>query len=411
MNLKKSFKLAFNLLVHSKLRSWLTIIGIIIGIAAIVSIVSISQGAEQQLEERLGSLGADIITISPGVSRARGPPGFGGGGGVSAANGKNLTDKDIMALKLIPNVGYVMGYVSDNGDMAYSSKTASLSIRGVDPAVWEEITEEELEEGRFLIESDAFSVVLGSNIVDTVFDKEIPLNSKVTIEGKTFNVVGILDGGSTAYMPADIARSILDDVGDEEYSSIAVKIQDIELAEETVDAITDKLMLSRGILTEKDKDFSVSSPTTMQETMQETMQVMGLFLGAIAAISLLVGAIGITNTMFTSVLEKTKEIGIMKAIGAKRRDIMLIFILNSGMIGFVGGLGGIILGVIGSGFIGYLSNEVGGGGMQMMFGSTAVTPELLIFALVFSVILGILAGVIPAYRASKLDPVDALRYE
>jgi len=145
--------------------------------------------------------------------------------------------------------------------------------------------------------------------------------------------------------------------------------------------------------------------------MQETMNTMSIFLAAIAAISLLVGAIGIANTMFTSVLEKTKEIGIMKAIGAKNKDILKIFLINSGLIGFVGGIGGIILGVIGSGLIGSLVSSGNPGGMTSMFGSTAITPWLLILSLLFSIIIGMVAGVIPAYNASKMKPVDALRYE
>jgi putative ABC transport system permease protein len=135
---------------------------------------------------------------------------------------------------------------------------------------------------------------------------------------------------------------------------------------------------------------------------------MAIFLGSIAAISLLVGAIGIANTMFTSVLEKTKEIGIMKAIGAKNKDILMIFLLNSGLIGLVGGIGGIVLGIFGSGLISSMTSTESG---MNMFSNTAITPQLLIFALFFSVIIGMISGIIPAYRASKLNPVDALRNE
>jgi putative ABC transport system permease protein len=137
---------------------------------------------------------------------------------------------------------------------------------------------------------------------------------------------------------------------------------------------------------------------------------MTLFLTAIAAISLLVGAVGIANTMFTSVLEKTKEIGIMKAIGARNKDILLIFLFNAGLIGFVGGLGGIILGYFGSGLVSSMGSS-GGGMTSRMFGATSVTPELLIGALLFSVIIGMIAGAIPAWNASRMKPVDALRYE
>lgn len=418
MKLKKSFQLALNILLHSKLRSWLTIIGIIIGIAAVVSIISISQGAQQQLEERLGDLGADVLTISPGFSRAQG---FGGGfregpGGFSTEGSsniqqENLTSKDTLVLKNLENIQYVMGEVSGRGDLEYSSKTASLTIKGVEPLTWERITTEEIESGRLLNSGDTYSVVLGGDIVESTFEEGIPLNSKVIIEGKSFKVVGITTEGRSVYIPIEIARTILEDVGEKEFDSIYVKMTDVNLADETVSLIEKKLMASRGILKEEDKDFTVSNPAEMQETIQETMQTMSLFLGAIAAISLLVGAIGIANTMFTSVLEKTKEIGIMKAIGAKNKDILLIFLLNSGLIGFVGGLGGVILGVFGSGLIGAWGSSTSGGGITRMLGSTAITPGLLIFALLFSIIIGMVAGAIPAYRASKLNPVDALRYE
>lgn len=416
MRLKKSFQLAMNILIHSRLRSWLTIIGIVIGIAAVVSIVSISVGAKQQLESNLGNLGADILTISPGFSRASGNFGFRGGGGPpgdfgqdsSDSDAKNLTSKDILVIKNIDNVDVVMGTVSSKGDLTYLSKTASASVTGVDEKIWTEITTEEIGSGRMLNSGDTYSIVIGGNLASGTFD-DIPLNSKVTIEGKTFKVVGILESGNGVYMPIEIARNVFDDVGEKEFDSILVKIEDVEIADETVELIEDKLMMARGILKESEKDFTITNPSAMQETMQETMNTMSLFLGAIAAISLLVGAIGIANTMFTSVLEKTKEIGIMKSIGAKNKDILRIFLINSGLIGLVGGLGGIILGVFGSGLIGSMVSSSDGG--MRMFGNTAITPGLLIGALMFSVIIGMIAGVVPAYRASKLKPVDALRYE
>jgi len=425
MRLKKSLQLALNIFVHSKLRSWLTIIGIIVGIAAVVAIISISLGAQQQLEERLGSLGADILTISPGMQRATGF-GFGGeGGGPSggssstSSEAKNLTNKDITVLKSIPNVKYVMGQVSGQGDVVYSSKTAkNVRINGVEISTWKDITTEKLISGRVLTNGDMYSVVIGNRIATTMFEKEIPINSKITIEGKSFNVVGILEEGSTIYMPLDIARTILEDVGEDEFNSISVKIEDVSISNQTVTDITKKLMLSRGILSEKKKDFSVSNPAAMQQTIQQTLSTMTLFLGAIAAISLIVGAIGIANTMFTSVLEKTRDIGIMKSIGAKNLDILLIFLLNSGLIGLVGGIGGVILGTISStainAFAGVSTSTTtrGAGGTFGFLGSSSVVSiQLIAGALLFSVLIGMIAGAIPAYRASRLNPVDALRYE
>ena len=420
MKLKKSFHLAMNILVHSKLRSWLTIIGIIIGIGSVVAILSISNNAQSSLEDQLGSLGADILTVTPGASRAMGSFGFQGGGGMPGMGGdlssssssddsKNLTSKDVIVIKSIDNVETVMGTVSSSGDLTYLSKTASVSVTGVDEKVWSEITTEELSSGRFLTSGDTYSIVIGDKIATQSFD-DIPLNSKVTIEGKTFKIVGILEDSNTVYMPIETARDVFDDVGESEFDSISVQIDDVDLANQTVEDITDALMKSRAILDENEIDFSVTNPTSMQATVEDTMSTISLFLGAIAAISLLVGAIGIANTMFTSVLEKTREIGIMKAIGAKNKDILAIFLLNSGLIGLVGGLGGIALGVFGSSLISSMASS-SGEGMTRMFSNTAITGSLLIGALLFSIIIGMIAGLIPAYRASKLKPVDALRYE
>jgi ABC-type antimicrobial peptide transport system permease subunit len=179
------------------------------------------------------------------------------------------------------------------------------------------------------------------------------------------------------------------------------------------------VMLSRGILFEEDKDFSVSNLLSMQETISSTLNTLSIFLGAIAAISLLVGGIGIANTMFTSVLEKTKEIGIMKAIGVKNLDVLMIYLLNAGLIGLVGGIGGILVGGISSVAISSIAGITtssttsgrGGGMMSNMFSSSYLSWELILGALLFSILIGMIAGVIPAYRASRLKPVDALRYE
>jgi putative ABC transport system permease protein len=172
---------------------------------------------------------------------------------------------------------------------------------------------------------------------------------------------------------------------------------------DTVDkAIVNKLLISRHDNTVGDQDFTVFTTASIASTVTSTIASMSLFLGAIAAVSLIVGAVGIANTMFTSVLEKTKEIGTMKAIGAKNKDILMIFLFNSAMVGLVGGILGVILGI-------FVSS-----GLQAMMGMTSVggvSPYLIVEGLFLAIIIGIISGVIPAYRASKLKPVDALRYE
>jgi putative ABC transport system permease protein len=421
MRLSKSTKLALNILLHSKLRSWLTIVGIVIGVAAVVAIMSMGEGMQQSIESNLGGLGADIITISPGASRAMG--GFiVGGRGMPAAdstartsNAKNLTAKDVQVIKSVDNVEFVMGTVSGRGEVYYLAEKATVSIQGVDPLVWGKITTSELESGRFLATSDYSSVVVASRIANDMFKQPLVVNRIITIEETGFKIVGILKesggmgGGDdrAIIIPIEAARNILDSVGNDEFDSITVKVTDVELVEETIKDIDAKLMLLRHV-TDKTKDYSVSSSVSMQETISSTMESVTLFLAAIAAVSLLVGAVGIANTMFTTVLEKTKDIGIMKAIGAKNRDIMMIFLMNSGLVGLVGGVIGVIAGSLASGLV---VMPMMGGGRMMGGGGNIVTPQLLIFGLSIAVGIGMLAGAIPAYRASKLKPVDALRYE
>lgn len=418
MKTKNKIKLAGNILIHSKLRSWLTIIGIIIGIASVITILSISNGAQKELESRLSGLGADLVTITPGFNTRA--TSFGMGGRIhpdeslttSQNEPNNLTKKDVLVIKSLKNIELVMGTISAKGDMKYNAKTASVSITGINEEVWKDITTETISSGRFLNIGDKNSIIIGDSIATNTFEG-IEINRQVDIEGKSFKVVGILENSRSVYIPIDQARLILEDVGRDEFNSIIIKLENAEdddLFNETLNIIESKLMLSRGIFKIKDKDFTISSSKTMQATMSETMNSMALFLGAIAAISLLVGAIGIANTMFTSVLEKTREIGIMKAIGAKNKDILSIFLINSGMIGFVGGIGGVLLGMILSSFVSNLISGTGGG-MTRMLGTTNISLDLILAMFAFSILIGMIAGAIPAYKASKMKPVDALRYE
>jgi putative ABC transport system permease protein len=426
MKASKSFRLALNILFHSKLRSWLTIIGIVIGVAAVVAIISMSEGMQLEMESRLSGLGADLITVSLGASRASGFLGMGGGGppgemsvqsSSSSDEVKNLTIKDITAIRSVGNVALVTGSVSGRGDASYLGESGTVTVQGVEPLGWNDITTAELETGRFLTSSDYSSVVIGSRIANDMYKEQLAINRMITIEGKSFKIVGILQesgssmGGSgtdsAVIMPIEAARDILDDVGDEEFDSITVKMDDESLVDDTTAAIDERLMLTRHV-TERTKDYTVTSLKATQETISSTMESVTLFLTAIAMVSLLVGAIGIANTMFTTVLEKTRDIGIMKAIGARNSDIMSIFLMNSALVGVVGGSIGIVVGSIASGFMNFGSSTAG---MRMMGGGAAVTPQILAYGLTIAIAVSIGAGVIPAYRASRLRPVDALRYE
>lgn len=416
MRFAKRFELAWNTLVHSKLRSWLTIIGIVIGIAAVVAIVSISNGAQESLTADLNSFGADQIMVTPGFNKAS-------TGGLSRKNlvsttsvasegdDPELTDRDIISIRSVANVKLVAPKVSSTEEVVYSSKRTDLTINAINYDDWDTMVNSDIEEGRVLISSDVYSVVIGGNVAENTFDG-MQINRQITINDKTFRIVGILDSESKSiFIPLDSAVGVLEDKENGIYDSLTVVATDPNFIENTTIDINRKLMISRGILKDSEKDFTVSNMLSMQKTITSTLETLSLFLGAIAAISLLVGGIGIANTMFTSVLEKTKEIGIIKAIGATNGDIMAIFLLNSALIGLVGGLGGILLGSSAGLFIGEGSGDESSKLIGAMFSSTVITWELLVFALLFSVVIGMIAGAIPAYRASRLKPVDALRYE
>ena len=265
----------------------------------------------------------------------------------------------------------------------------------------------ETESGRLLEPSDKYVAVIGSGVATETYDEEIGINQIITINGKSVRVVGILteegQGDRSLYMPIDAAVNLIDDAEEDVYDTITVKAKSEDLVDGLMEDIEDKLMISRHIVQEDDQDFTVSASKSMAESVTEMTSSMTLFLGAIAAVSLLVGAVGIANTMFTSVLEKTKEIGTMKAIGAKNRDILMIFLFNSAMVGLVGGILGVTLGA-------FVSS-----GLQAMMGQmtsgSGVSLHLMIEGLVLAIVIGVISGVVPAHRASKLKPVDALRYE
>jgi len=408
----KCLKHAFGMVLHSKVRSWLTILGIVIGVASVVAIMSIGGSMQDTMTEQLGGLGGDILTLTAGFSRGMSMFGMGGGGG-SEGGGSTATDEepvlgrtDVQALRAIPDIEAFDTQISGSVEVSYLGKSGSVRLTGVDQKVWSRVTTSEIREGRMLDSADQNVIVISGKLAESYFDKPIGLNQMVTIEENVFRVVGILDDTSTnIYMPIQMAYQMLDDKENGIYDSIVIKVKDEEKLNETIAKIETKLMITRHV-TEKTKDFSISSSKQMQETRSEMMSSMNSFLIAIAAVSLIVGVVGVANSMFTSVLEKTKEIGIMKSIGARNKDIMSIFLFNAALIGLVGGFLGVIFGTILSAVLPALMGET-----SMLRGGTFVSVNLIIIALSVSVIIGIIAGFIPAYQASKLKPVDALRYE
>ena len=400
-------KMGLNMLVHSKLRSWLTIIGIVIGVGSVIGIVSLGDAMQANINSKLSEMDLTKITITPGYTKATsnmpGPPGMGG-----ASTDAELTDDDLRALQGMESIQYKEGEISGSEVVKYAGETATLSITGVDPQVWKYMTTLKTSSGRLLEPADKYVAVIGSDIATEIYDHDIGVNQVITINNKSVRVVGILEekgmgDDSKIYMPIDGAVNLIDDAEKDVYDTISVKAKSEDLVDGLMNDIEKKLMVSRHINQEDDRDFSVSASKSMAESVTEMTGTMTLFLGAIAAVSLLVGAVGIANTMFTSVLEKTKEIGTMKAIGAKNKDILMIFLFNSGMVGLVGGILGVMLGAIVS------------SGLQTMMGDmasgTGLSYTLMFEGLLLAVSIGVISGVVPAYRASKLKPVDALRYE
>lgn len=404
MRNRNYLKMALSILFHSKIRSWLTIIGIVIGIGAVVTIISLSDSLSANMESRLSDMDLTLITITPGYTKASstmGPPGMREG---TTSTDAELTKKDIRALKLIDNIDYISGQISGRESVYYMGESATLSISGVDPQVWQYMVTYDLESGRLLDPTDKYVAVIGYKVAKEMYDDPISLNRITTINGKSVRVVGILGSGeddNAVFMPVDAAVELIEDAKPDVYDSIVVKADDVDNVKAVKEKVETKLMISRNVMNEDDRDFSVSDLLSMAETVNEMMASMSLFLGAIAAVSLVVGSVGIANTMFTSVLEKTKEIGTMKAIGATNKDIMMIFLFNSALVGFVGGIIGILLSIILTYFMGKL----------MDISNITVAPYLVILGISIAIVIGVISGVVPAYNASKMKPVDALRYE
>jgi len=437
MKLSDIVRLSLNSLTHRGLRSWLTILGIIIGVAAVIAMLSISAGMSQNVQSSLGGFGANILTVSAGSTRAFGPggsfterfePGQGSPSGQlnqssSSTESPTLTATDIAAIESADGVETVTGIISSRSEVSYLSQSVSVTIEGVDPTAWNSMTTSEIDSGRFLESGDGMGVLIGSQVASGMFDQNLTVDSPLLIGGKTFTVVGILKesgtgsfGGDdrTVFLTIDAARSILTDIDSSTYSSILVKVTNTDEVDATITSVTNVLYSSRQV-TSDTADFTVTSPTSMLETITSTMQTMTFFLTGIAGVSLLVGAIGIANTMFMSVMERTRLIGILKSLGTKNSEIMKLFVTESGIIGLMGGLLGVFLGFIVVGIISEIGFNLMGVGTRLGGGTSTsvavVTPELVLFALAFSTAIGIMSGLIPARKAANLQIVEAMRSE
>ena len=393
-----------------KIRSGLTILGIVIGIAAVVSLLSIGQGFNQQVSEQLSALGSNTIFITPLSESASSSAVFSGGPNSAASSGK-LFQKDADRLERIAEIDTIARLLIGRASVGFKDKQISAQVSGIEPGVFEKTTTIEIEEGRFLTLSDQKVVVIGSNVAEDFFDThKVGVNSFLTLNGKKFRVIGIMKKSGGGFGPAsqvdngiyilfkDAQDLFKASLAENEIGAIALTLKEGSDVDETTDAINNEIAASHKVRLD-DKDFSVVNPKTIQERVGSILSLLTIFLGAIASISLLVGGVGIANSMLTSVVERTKEIGVLKAVGATKEDILNIFMYESIFLGMVGGIGGAILGSV----IALVAQG---------FGAPAVlTIQITLFAILFSSFVGFISGYIPAKRAAELSPVDALRYE
>jgi putative ABC transport system permease protein len=382
-------------LTERRLRSSLTVLGIAIGIAALVSLILLSGGLQGAVTGQLERFGTDEILIAPLSSvGAGGPQGSGG-----------LTTSDLAVVERIPQVSRVVPLLVMPLRVSYGQQERFLAVRGTLPEEVESFLGSDLSDGRYIREGETGVAMIGSRIADGAFDRPVLVGSRIRINDSSFRVVGIIiESGSLEedrliLVPIDDLRRA---IGDRNAVTAARAIitpgADIKLVEER---IARELERYRGT-----DDIGTTTASQIIEQIGGFLGVLNVVVYSIAGVSLLVAGIGIMNSLFTSVLQRTQEIGTMKAVGATNGQILLIFISESALLGFIGGVIGSMLGVMAA--LGF-ANVFNSFGIYRL--SIAVPPELIITALAFSLVIGILSGTLPAIRASRLNPVEALRHE
>jgi len=380
------------------MRTVLTLIGVIIGIAAIVSLLSIGQGLNVAVEKQFESLGSNTIFIIPGAA-ARG-----------LASVK-LTDNDLTQIEGIRGVTSAVPVYGAAAVLEYNGQKTNIQVSAADAeksSIFDDTGYFEVAEGRTFYKNDSSAVLIGDKIANTYFDRTITTRKIVTINGVPFTVIGIMkpqsqsfgggpNTGTSVFMSLDAFNKIAKNVSP---SIIFVKTDSGNDVSYAVDEIKDYMDKKYG-----KKSVLVSSADDLLKQVNAILGVITLVIAGIGGISLVVGGIGIMNAMITAVLERTREIGLMKALGAANERILVLFILEAGFIGLIGGIIGMLLGYGLSALIAFIGTNSG-------YALNAVmTPEITIGALAFALIIGIVSGLLPAIRAANLDPVVALRYE
>ena len=405
MLFSESFQMALTSLYANKMRSLLTMLGIIIGVGAVIALVSVGMGVRSNVTSSIASLGSNMLIVSPGSSNR---------GGVRGAAGSMQTLKydDAKAIKdKIKNIDYVSPSVSSSYQIVYGNNNWNTSVQGVTPEFMS-IRSLTIGYGSFISNDDMNKrnrvAVIGTTVASNLFAKDNPVGKNIRINNQPYKVIGLLeskgqssvgqDQDDVIYIPLTTAQERM--LGITYVQSINVQVSSQEKMEQVQAEIENLLRSRHHILAGKDDDFHVRNLTSLMETVSQSTSMLTMLLGAIAGISLIVGGIGIMNIMMVSVTERTREIGIRKALGATFMNIMTQFLIESMVIGIIGGLIGIAVGCIASQIIAKVGNF-----------TTVITLTPIIISFLFAVGIGLFFGIYPARKAAKLDPIEALRYE
>ncbi len=406
--LRDYFFLAVGGIRKRKLRSWLTMLGIFVGIAAVVGLISISQGLQGAVEEQFNTLGANRIIVQAG-SGFLGPPG-------STSGVSKITQHDLDLIEKVRGVKMAGGFNMKISRLEFNEKTKFVYAMGIPTDESRKVFGNNFQatEGRDFGKGDSNSnvAIIGNNYVtdSKIFGKTIGVGNKITLEGQEFRVVGVLKkignppDDQSIILPIEKIWDLFSDK--DQYASIYAEVDKGFQPAEVAERVEEEMRKDRK-QKEGNEDFQVQTSEQLLKSFSTILNVVQAVIVGIAAISLIVGSIGVMNTMYTAVLERTREIGIMKAVGAKNRDIMLLFLIESGLYGLVGGLVGIAVGLGLGKAVEVIARVYLGSDLLR----ASMSPTLIFGALAFSFILGCISGVAPARQAAKLNPVQALRYE